>query len=267
MKVPINGQEMYMDEFLKTNWDRAKELMREDWDMVILYDGYEGSGKSVKAMQDAAYFDPNFSLDKITFTAREFSKMIRGAKEYSAVVYDEAYIGLSSRSAMSLINRTLVKMLAEIRQKKLFVGIVMPTFFDLDRYAAIWRSRALVHVYTTKDFKRGRFMFFNNERKKSLYLLGKKFYSYHKPPANFLGRFTNFYPVDEAAYRKRKKDSLVKRGTDEEQAVVMDMARKETFKKLIEMDGVTNEKKAEILGVSQRTYYNWVGHYNETGEI
>jgi len=109
---------------------------------------------------------------------------------------------------MSDINKTLVSMLAEIRQKNLFVFIVMPTFFDLDKYAAIWRSRGLIHVYTDKGYGRGYFAYYNKDKKKTLYILGKKFYDYKKPTPSFRGRFTNYYVVDEAEYRNRKLIAL-----------------------------------------------------------
>jgi hypothetical protein len=211
VKPSDNTEQYYMDGYLKTAYDRAKDIIKEDWDFVFLIDGSEGGGKSVIAQQGATYCDPTFNIERITFTPEEFKNAIIGASKYQSVVYDEAYTGLSSRGAMTDINRTLVSMLAEIRQKNLFVFIVMPTFFDLDRYAAIWRSRALIHVYTDDDFKRGYFAFFNVDRKKSLYLLGKKLYSYGTPKANFIGRFTNHYTVDEVAYRKKKLDSLTAR--------------------------------------------------------
>lgn len=267
MKVMVGDKDIYIDEYLKHNLDRAKEISRKDWDVLFLYDGYEGSGKSVKAMQDAFYMDPTFNLDRVCFTPREFTKMIKQSKEYEAIVYDEAYTGLSSRAAMSLINRTLIKMLAEIRQRKLFVAIVMPTFFDLDKYAAIWRSRALIHVYTGPNFLRGFFGFYNVERKKNLYVLGKKYYSYAKPIPNFRGRFTNFYPTDEKEYRRKKKESLVKRHTSEEEAILNDIARKLVFERLMEVDDITNKKRAEILDVSEQTYYNWMKKFNETGQV
>jgi hypothetical protein len=117
---------------------------------------------------------------------------------------------------MSDINKTLVSMLAEIRQRNLYVFIVMPTFFDLDRYAAIWRSRGLIHVYTDKGYGRGYFAYYNAERKKNLYILGKKFYDYRKPKPNFRGRFTNYYVVDEEEYRKRKLKALGEHKTKEQ---------------------------------------------------
>lgn len=224
------------------------------------------SGKSVKAMQDCYYFDPSFNLERICFTPFEFSKVIRQAKPYQAVLYDEAYTGLSSRAAMSVINRTLVKMLAEIRQKRLFVAIVMPTFFDLDKYVALWRARALVHVYTGKNFKRGFFLFFNMERKKQLFVLGKKYYSYYKPPANFKGRFANTYIVDEKEYRKRKRDSLMKRGADQEKKVIEQEVLNVMLERLINIEGISVAKKSQILGINETTYRYKEKNYQETGE-
>lgn len=206
--IKVGNQEYYMDNFLQKNLELAKAALKKDWDMVICIDGMEGSGKSVITQQIAYYCDPTLTVDRITFTPKEFRDAILNAKKYQAIVYDEAYTGLSSRSAMSGVNKALVSMLAEIRQKNLFVFVVMPTFFDLDKYVAVWRSRALIHVYTKQGFERGRFAFFNVDRKKMLYMGGKKFYNYGVTKANFVGDFRNHYTVDEPAYRKKKAESL-----------------------------------------------------------
>ena len=263
--VEVKGKKLYMDGYLKSNLDKAKEIIRKDWDIVFIYDGYEGSGKSVKAMQDCFYFDNTFNVDRICFDPREFTRAIKNAKPYQAVLYDEAFTGLNARAAMSIINRTLVKMLAEIRQKRLFVCIVMPTFFDLDRYVALWRSRALIHVYMGKNFQRGFFMFFNMERKKQLYVLGKKYYSYGKPMSNFKGRFTNTYVVDEVEYRKRKRDSLMKRGTDQEKKLMEEQVKNAMFERLVPIEGLTIVKKAAILGMHESTFRWKQKNYEESG--
>lgn len=204
MKVQSGGQEFYIDGYLKSNLDMAKELVKKDWDMCVIVDGYEGAGKSVLAMQCAKYCDPDFNLDKVCFTSDEFIKAVKKAKRYEAIVYDEAYGGLSTRQVLSETNRALVRMLAEIRQKNLFVFIVAPSIFEIDKYVSIWRSRALLHVYTNEKFERGRFQFYSPQKKKSLYMLGKKFFSYSKPIADFVARYTNYYVVDEEEYRKKK---------------------------------------------------------------
>jgi hypothetical protein len=209
VKLPHHsGQEYYMDGYLKQNLDIARKVIKKDWDMVFLVDGTEGGGKSTIGQQGAYYCDETFNIEDIAFTAKQFESKVLGASQYKSIVYDEAYQGLSARDTMSNINKALIKMLAEIRQKNLFIFIIMPTFFDLDRYAAIWRSRALIHIYTGDNFERGYFGFYNSDKKKMLYIQGKKFYDYRQPSPNFIGRFTSFYTVDEKEYRKRKLESL-----------------------------------------------------------
>jgi hypothetical protein len=204
MTVKIDGQEWSMDGYLVQNLDLAKELIRKDWDMVIVVDGAEGSGKSVLAMQCAKYCDPTFNIERVCFNSKQFIDCVNNSEKYQAIVFDEAMQGLLSREAMGEINKTLVKMVAEIRQRNLFIFIVLPSFFDLDKYMALWRSRVLIHVYTDENMGRGQFCFFNYNKKLSLYVQGKKYYSYFRPTANFIGSFTNHYVITEADYRKRK---------------------------------------------------------------
>lgn len=260
VKVKVNEHEFYLDGYLKENLDTARKIIKDDWDMVFIVDGAEGSGKSVLAMQCAYYCDPTLELDRIVFTPYEFRKAILNAKPYTAVIYDEAYTGLSARATMSMINRALVSMLAEIRQKNLFVFVVMPTFFDLDKYVALWRSRALFNVYTGDNFQRGYFKFFNKTKKKDLYINGKKFYNYNKPESNFIGRFTNFYPVDVNAYKKKKRDSLLDREKKAEEAQIRMQMQNAIFERIMSLDEKMLEKipvdaRAKIIGISKPTYY------------
>jgi|TARA_R100000501_G_C2611058_1_gene105660 hypothetical protein len=255
----------WIDGYLKENLDIAKKIIKKDWDMLFVYDGNEGSGKSVKAIQDAYYCDPTLTIERVVFTPEEFKKAILNADKYTAVVYDEAYTGLSSRATMSLINRSLVSMLAEIRQRNLFVFIVLPCFFDLDKYVALWRSRALIHVYTGEQFQRGKFCFFNIDRKKDLYMLGKKFYSYSRPKANFHGEFSPHYCIDEEAYRQKKKTSLLDKADNKEQTLTK--AIKEIiFRRLIRYPPETKLSmniKSEIIGISKPTYYKMEKEFKE----
>ena len=207
-------QQFPLNEYLKNNLDQAKKITSKDWDMVFLVDGYEGSGKSVLAMQVAYYCDPSLVAERICFTSQDFQEAIKKADKYQAIVYDEAYTGLSSRGTMSKVNKSIVEMLAEIRQKNLFVVIVMPTFFDLDKYVALWRSRVLLHVYTGANFQRGFFSFYNADNKKALYVQGKKFYNYHAWKPNFRAKFGNYYPIDEAEYREKKRTALGTKNTE-----------------------------------------------------
>lgn len=263
----IHDQEYYMDGYLCDNFTLAKEMVKDDWDMIGCYDGYEGSGKSVKAMQDAYFFDSTFTLDRVCFTGELFKRAIEKAEPQQAVVYDEAFTGLSSRESMNKINKNIIKMLAEIRQKNLFVLIVLPTFFDLDRNVALWRTRYLVHIYINKKRVRGFFSFFNADKKKVLYAAGRKYYSYRHPNPNFRGRFTNHYVVNEKKYRARKFEALLSQFRPEK-IVRSEKQMEEGFKnkliaRLAHLDGLSIKQKAAVLGVAPKTWQGYIAAYRK----
>ena len=197
-----------MDGYLKSNLDMAKEaVINKNFDLFIIVDGKERGGKSVLAQQIAKYLDPTFDIENVCMTADEFTKAIDRSEKKKAVIFDEAYQSLSSRGAMSQINKSLNSYFTEMGQKNLFIIIVLPSFFELDKYPAIHRSACLCHVYV-KHFVRGRFAFYNEERKRKLYILGKKFYNYRCVPPNFIGKFNDGYVVNKEAYELKKSQSL-----------------------------------------------------------
>lgn len=249
VQVTINEKTIYIDGYLKTNLDTAKSVVKKDWDMVFVIDGAEGSGKSVIAQQIATYCDPTFNIERIAFKARDFVHIVTHAKQYEAVIFDEAFQGLSARTSLQQTNIILIKMLAEIRQKNLFVFIVMPTFFDIDRNIALWRSRALINVYTD-NWERGFFKFYNADKKRNLYVNGKKFYSYAVERPNFIGRFTNAYMVEEEEYRKRKLKAL----NDYELRTMSKDEEQEFLVKHLEKIDIPIEAKAAVLHCKIRNY-------------
>ena len=266
--VKVTNKDYYMDGFLKSNLQIAATTIKKDWDMIFAVDGSEGSGKSVFTQQMAYFCDDTFNIERICFTPKDFRKVIMASSKYQSIVYDEAYTGLSSRASMSLINRTLISMLAEIRQRNLFVFIVMPCFFDLDKYVALWRSRALIHVYTGKNFQRGFFSFYNMEKKKSLYINGKKFYIYNNPKPNFRGRFTNVYTVNENEYRKKKRITLIDREKAREEKDKRKEVEIEMFERVMEMDeSVPHSLRMKLLAMPHSTYFMKVKQYKELKEL
>lgn len=205
----------YLDNRLKANFDNKiiPSLMKKDKDCFLCIDGKEGAGKSSLALQLGKYIDPTLNLSRIVFDAESFRQAIFKAKKGQCVLFDEAFTGLSSRAALSGINRTLVSLMMQMRQKNLFVIMVLPTFFMLDKYAALFRAKALIHVYENKGI-RGYFRLYNSKLKKILYLKGKKDYSYsHKYVKTlFKGRFYGKFALGseelEEEYRKKKMEAL-----------------------------------------------------------
>ena len=271
VKIKTPTQNYYMDGYLQINLEKAKQVVKKDWDMVFVIDGMEGSGKSVLTQQIAHYTDPTLDISRITFNPESFKKAIDEATKYQAIIYDEGYAGLSSKSSMSAINKAIVQRLTIIREKNLFIFIVLPSFFDLDKYVAIWRSRALISVYTGKGFKRGFFSFYNYDKKKELYIKGKKFYNYKCVQPNFRGSFLNGYMVNEQKYRtKKREESIILENINSNQKFVNTITRK--IKQTISQNlkdpslNLTKKQIAGILGVTTMTIYNYNKKYKEENE-
>lgn len=207
VKVTVGDKELYLDGYLKQNLDVAKKVIKKDWDMIFIVDGAERGGKSNLAQQAAYYCDPSLTLDRIVFTPKQFEEAVLNAKPGQAIIWDEAVTGADAGQTITNIWKVLKKMMVQMGQKNLFVFIVIHSFFDLTKYLALWRTRALIHVYHDK-FERGYFQFYNEERKKYLYVKGKKFYEYRLGRPNFIGRFKKGYCVSEYDYRQKKEDSL-----------------------------------------------------------
>lgn len=241
----FNG--FYMHPYLLKNLDSAKKAVKKDWDMFFVIDGPEGSGKSVLAQQVAQYVDPNLTLANITFGPGEFRDAVLRAKRFSCIVFDEAYGGLSSRKTMSATNNMLVKMMTEIRQRNLFIIIVLPSFFDLDKYVAIHRSRCLIHVYHHK-FQRGFFRLYSFKQKKLLYLLGKKTYNYNAIKRYIRGKFPNFYTLDIQEYKEKKLNAF--RDTNKEDIEPMMGDKKamiyKAFKKIVDKFKIPSKLLREV---------------------
>lgn len=201
-----------MDGLLHENLDIAKsKVVERDVDLCVLIDGKSGIGKSTIAVQMAYFLDPTFCLERVCFDAETFKQSLMKAKRGQSIILDEAFQTLNVRQTLSEMNRVIIGLMQEIRQRNLYVFIVLPSFFDLEKNVVLWRSHMLLHVYGKEFGDRGRFMVFSDERKNLLYIMGKKFYSYSRPKANFIGKFTKAFPLNWHAYRKKKAKALEKR--------------------------------------------------------
>jgi len=250
-------EEYYMDGILFQNLTLSKEKNKDDWDFVWVVDGVERGGKSVFAQQVAKVVDSTFNIDRIVFTPKQFEDAVKKAEINTAIVYDEGFGGLSARASMSMINMSLVKMLTEIGFKNLFIIICLPSFFDLDRYVALWRSRALFHIYTGDNMSRGFFKAYNYEAKKFLYLVGKKLYDYKVANPNFYGRFTKRWVVDKDLYNKKKREAVlsVEKSKAFGDRLSYDDWFNIFFRRVVDVD-IVDRDKISLLGISRATYYN-----------
>ena len=185
------------------------KVLETDQDRVYVITGGEGSGKSTLAQQLADELDDTFNLERIYFNSKEFAIGIRKSDRYTAHVFDEAFNGLSSKGALSKENKNLVRLLMECRQRNLFIFIVLPSVFLLEKYVALFRSHALFHTaISKKNYKSRYFKIYNKHNKHLLYLIGKKMMSYSKPRITKKYRFYPGTTIDKEAYEKKKLDSF-----------------------------------------------------------
>lgn len=230
------GKSAYIDDRLANELDTKviPDVVEKDSDMVFCIDGGEGTGKSKLSDIICGYYafkvlqvykiDVDYSVDNVHLSPSKFRDGIINAKKNEVVVYDEAHKGMGSRRSLSEINNILNDLMMEMRQKNLFVILILPTFFMLDKYPAIFRTKGLFHVYRgvnkrTKKKERGYWVYFNEKYKLHLYIKGKQYFNYNCIKwSNFRGRFYNQYIMDEVEYRAKKKESFKQHGKRETKA-------------------------------------------------
>jgi len=229
-KDPITKEEIsyHIDKKILYLLDKIKDtLTKKDKDYVMLMDGYEGSGKSTFAIQMGKYVDPTLNLSRVCMTADEFKQAIINAKKGECVIYDEAVTGLSAGSAITKIGRLIKGMMMQMRQKNLFVIVILPIVFEFNRYAVLSRARFFLHVYETGG-RMGYFVGYNKKDTRETYLRGKKTHSY-KVRSRFTGRFYGKFGLGkeiELLYRKKKEETLFMVGEEEEEGTMLQKLRK-----------------------------------------
>lgn len=217
-----------MNKRLHAKWVHLKKnLVKNDEDAVFITDGMERSGKSVFTLQQAAFIDPSIcdytkdpELSRICFSAEEFLEAIKTAKKGQCIVFDEAFRGLSSKKARSKVNNAIVEAMMEMGQKNLVIFIVLPTFFLLELYAAVLRSKALFHVTKMKNSNKRYFKVINRAKKAWLYNQGARKGWNYGVYTRFKDSFPKKYPFGaefERRYRAKKLASLQAIGTQPKQ--------------------------------------------------
>jgi hypothetical protein len=255
-KININGTVFKINSLLKKQMDIMMKMVRNDFDAVFIVDGeIEGTGKSVLAQQVALYVDPTMCVERVVFTPGEFKDAVLNADKFQAVIWDEAYEGGNKFQIMSAVNQMIRSLLRQIRQKNLFIFIVIPAITDLDYDIAVRRSWGLLRAelnvdYETLEIQRGYFSFYSRKKKKWLYYVEsnrldmKKGY---KCSNSFVGFFENVYGVNKQLYLEKKSDIRVNTFIDDRTFMEECIRRGIPWKSPFIL--------AEILEYSEQHYY------------
>jgi len=215
------GKKFWINDFLKGNFDFIKskvshKIAHKRSDMFIIVDGPVGSGKTTLSFQMARWFDPTFDLSRVIFSVDDFLDVLINATPGQAVVFDEAII-VNSRSALTDFNKKIIIAMTQIRSKGLYIFFNIPSVFDLDRNLVLNRCHLLLHCFQDTFGDRGKYIVFDHEKLKLLYLKGKRLYSYAYPKANFTGQFHEYFPLDREPYEKKKQFEIAKQAKETKQ--------------------------------------------------
>lgn len=268
-QVTINGTTVRIHQLLKQKLDNVKKIMKKSWDCVFVIDGIEGSGKSTLSFLCGWYVsEGKLTLKNICEGTEDAVKKLQTLPDKSILIIDEGSLSFSSTEVMRREQRTLVKILNVIRQRCMCLIIVAPSFFNLNKYISVERSRFLIHVYTDKDLNRGRFCYFSQKKKKALYSIGKKnFNSYNKPKSDFTGLFTKFEPPFYKQYL-RYKNQIIKEQF-EKKINVSDVVRKVKFEINLALKEnypqLTQQDRAKVFNINPRTLRTWESPHIELG--
>jgi hypothetical protein len=245
---------LYMDGYLHKNLSEIKEsVLKKDFDYVAIISGRVGKGKSTLSQQLAKFFDKTFDTSRVCFSAEEFIQVTSTCPKHSAVILDESFEPLNTKISLSPAFLKIQNHLNIIRQRNLFIILVLPSFFDLHKSVALYRSWNLFHVYGEGFAGRGRFVAFSPDSKRMLYIRGGKYNDYNAWKGNFHGKFTAKQVIDWKEYEKKKLTHLKSQGDNLGKGRVRDIQKVKLVTHLIDNKVFKTSELSKIMGVSPQS--------------
>jgi AraC-like DNA-binding protein len=259
----------YCDETLYENIKvLAKTIVNDMTYLSVLYSSTleVGTGKSTLAQQIAEIYieqmkqihniDIPFGTNNIVWRAKDLIERAFKVPRYSPIILDE----WEDAHYWSELGMSLRQFFRKCRQLNLFIIVIIPNLFQLSPSYAISRSVFAIDVRFEGEFEKGYFAFYNFDKKRDLYIQGKKTYNYKVVPPNFQGRFLSGYAVDEVEYRKAKLDDMTKYDDDNRKPkpVLEKEIKAKICKKMMNNNPkFTKDDLALAFGVSKRTIDRW----------
>jgi hypothetical protein len=235
IKIPhVNGAFKIESKLALTLNAWIDSIYKYNQDLLVVFDGAEGAGKSTLMRQVGAYcqyyikqrhgHDVPFDINNIKFDLDDYTKSAIELENKKAQIHDldESRAVANRKRSTSKGNVGFTNYLSECRSAGHIHMIALPAYHDLDSYIAIWRCSFLINI--EKYFKKtgeengvpiyelilGEYRVFLNDTKLKAMYYHKMKYIYPKKPV-FTGRFSNIAIVDEEAYEEKKREARAKR--------------------------------------------------------
>ena len=265
----------YMDGYLHENLKIPAKKIVDDMTFLGVCSSSTlevGTGKSVLVQQigeawtelvnDMHGLDLTFDMKNIVFNPKDLIKRAFELPKHSCIILDE----WEDAHYWSELATTLRQFFRKCRQLNLFMLVIIPNFFQFPMPYAVSRSLFFIDVKFQGEFDRGYFSFYNFNRKKDLYIKGKKTHNYHVVKPNFYGRFPDGYAVPRDVYVAAKHKDMM--DDHNEKKVPTEAAIKaKYFAKLYDnLDGITIPKLSEAFGVSSRTGDLYLHNHREANK-
>lgn len=261
----------YIDGWLYKNLELfADKIIKDMTFLGIIYSSTleVGTGKSVLATQIGEAWTEiinkkynlniNYDVENIVWRPKDLIERSFQIPKYSYILLDE----WEDSNYWSELGMTLRQFFRKCRQLNLFMVCIIPNWFQLPLSYAISRSVFAIDVKFNDNLDRGFFSYYNFPAKRMLYVNGKRQHNYKVARPTFNGQFADGYGVDEAEYRKRKYEDMLK--YDEENPQKLSKSQIEAKKniefmnRLIEKNPkMTSKELADFFGVSIMTISRW----------
>lgn len=259
--ITYNQNSFHMDNTLHRELKKMKDQVLIHNDMgVILLDGRPGSGKSTLAAQIACFLtEGKFNIDYECFNQKQTFNVMKKMVAGDCCIIDESFDVINKRTAQTSANMLTINMLQQMRSRKVFILILLPSFYDLDKNVSLWLASALLHCYRSPEplGKRGQYVAYNIEGIQRLWLYGRQSYSYSLKitQPNFRARFPKHFPIDPIKYEQKKRKSLTEKPKEATEESKYYQQRNILMKELKDK-GVSVSDISKKVGLRDRSIYD-----------
>lgn len=260
----VTDKEYHLENKLVEKLDLMVKRLKKVDDSVIIIDGDEGVGKTNLAIAINYYVAQKTGREyKIANIFFDLDELIKYASETEQKIihWDEGALGGMSVQWWKENQIKFVQLLMVARKKRHFITICIPKFHKLQEYLVVDRSIALIHAYARDNIHKGRFLYFTKRKKEALFNLWKRS---HKKGYMRFKTFAGTFPIamksvfndEEEQQYEAKKDkaimglTMVKKDKKEEDLIKLRY-------KIASVEGLSQEKLSELLGIQRKTLYEW----------